>query len=110
MNIVQLGDGKTALLRDVEQISERQRRPITEAITPGEDPSMKEMNILLDKMIMAFVASWDRDEPLSEDALLDLPIGPYDKLRQAVMPFMDAILPDFGPTPDPETPTVPSAV
>jgi hypothetical protein len=110
MQIVQLGNGKTALLRDASQISERQRRPITESITPGQDPTMAEMNKLLDKLIVAFVESWDLEVPFSEDALLDLNTGQYDALRKAVMPHMDAIMPDFGVTRDMETPTVPSSV
>lgn len=108
MQIIQLGNDKTALLRDASQLSERQRRPIVESITPGENPTMAEMNVLLDAMILAFVESWTLDAPLTQDGLIDLPIKQYDELRKAVMPFMGDVMPDFGPTPDPATPTVPS--
>ena len=108
MQIIQLGDDKTALFRDPTQLSERQRRPILESITPGDEPSMAEMNVLVDHLILALTESWTLDAPLTLDGLLDLPAGQYDKLRAAALPAMEKVVPDFGPTPDPATPTVPS--
>lgn len=126
--------GMTYLLRSPENVPERLRRPVTrklvelsntvgvtgdgrtpdpfakpddsavENVTPEEIDLADELNDLL---VVALVAEWSLGVPITVDALLDLPKGDYDSLRQTVAPFVTAMLPSFEPTPDADSPTPP---
>lgn len=63
-----------------------------------------------DLLIMALVQSWSYEEPVSVEALQDLPGRAYDLLLKACEPLASAMSPDFSPSPDPESPTSPSSV
>lgn len=97
--------GLHALLRDVKDVSERQRRPIVEMLKPDQEPDLATMNRVFDALIMALVVSWNRPETFNADALLDLPGSQYDALRNAVLPKLQDITPNFGVSPDENSPT-----
>jgi hypothetical protein len=63
---------------------------------------------LNDALIVAAVRGWSYDFPVSLDACQDLPGRDLDALRSATAPYMQALMPDFDPTPDADSPTEPS--
>lgn len=131
-------------LRDVSDVTERQRRPIKRvqaalganpefaaaitsakalradgedlspadqiAIAAGMGAAFDDLERLNDLLVAALVAGWSYDVPVSEDACQDLPAHDLDALREACSPFMAQILPGFEPTPETDSPTVPSTV
>lgn len=108
--------GLHALFRESNQVSERLRRPILEQVDPNDvddegnqrPPAMSTMNRMFDHLIVALVAEWNLPVPFSMDALLDLPAAQYDALRNAAMPHMNELVPDFGVSPAADSPTEPS--
>jgi len=129
--------GGTAVLRDPEQVTERHRRPVTRinlqlAGSPVGDllqvkatlseeefdqrirkligsPAYMLLDDLADAVIVAMVESWSFDAPVTLDGLLDLPGPAYDELKNVTGKSVTALLPNFGPNPDPDSPTPPSA-
>lgn len=121
-----------ATLRRPEEVPERLRRPIG-AITgralnaPGLTAAVQAkdeagaatalgavgiqlMYDLNDALIVALVKDWSYETPVSVETLGDLPGEVYDALQDATAPFLDRLLPNFGVSPDPASPTVPSSV
>lgn len=62
-----------------------------------------------DLLIVALTASWSYELPVTPDGVQDLPGRAYDALLAACEPLAAAMNPDFGPSPDPESPTRPSS-
>jgi hypothetical protein len=62
-----------------------------------------------DLLIVALVESWSYEAAIGVEALQDLPGRSYDVLLAACEPLAAAMSPDFGPSPDPESPTSPSS-
>lgn len=138
MQRITLPSGATADLRDVADVTERQRRPIKRAqmklasnqnfvasvkdVSDGENmtpeaqlalaaeigPALDDLDNLNDLLIPAMVAGWSYGFPVSADAALDMPGRDYDALRKAVAPFMSQLSPDFEPSADPASPIAPS--
>jgi hypothetical protein len=114
-----------ALLRDPKAVTERQRRPVTrlaaglhasgalkgidaesgEGLTVEALDGMSDLN---DAIVLALVAEWSFDLPITADGLLDLPGAVYDSLREQTAKFTTALLPDFSPSTDDESPSEPS--
>jgi hypothetical protein len=63
---------------------------------------------LNDRMVLERVMGWSFDQPVTMDGLQELPGPVYDELRELCSTNADAG-PDFSPTPDPASPTVPSS-
>lgn len=115
-----LPDGGWALLREPEAVPERLRRPVNAhavalqdfvnadgevtAMSPTVLAALEDMN---DRLVVALVAEWSFDAPITLEAVLDLPGAVYDALRAAVTPLAVRMMPDFDPTPDPASPTSP---
>lgn len=68
-------------------------------------PMLDEVN---DLVVVARVASWSFGDTVTVDALLDLPGEVYDELRALCAPGVQDLMPDFGPSQDEQSPTVPS--
>jgi len=62
-----------------------------------------------DLLIVALVDSWSFSQPITVDGVLDLPSSAYRALREAVEPYLSALMPEFTPNPDPASPTHPSS-
>lgn len=141
---ITLPSGATADLRDVADVTERQRRPLRKiqaqlggnaefanavrvaqemrgdaADLPPEDQlriaagmgaAFDDLETLNDLLVAAITAGWSYDFPVSADACQDLPGTDLDALRAACSPFLAQLMPGFEPTPDPESPIVPSGV
>lgn len=118
----ELPDGQWAEFRDPEQVPERLRRPITRhaarlsstsvAEASDGDVAPHDLDILFDlndALVLALVESWSFPSPVAADGLGELPGPAYDALLKLASPSMLALLPDFGPSPDPASPTPPSA-
>lgn len=136
---IPLPDGGWALLRDPEQVSERQRRPLNrlQARVAGsavgalvahkalmsddefEEESRKVLGSddfallddLNDALIDVLVESWSYDSEPSADAALDLPGRVYEALKNECAKYVSALAPQFTPSDadNPESPTGPSA-
>jgi hypothetical protein len=63
-----------------------------------------------DLLVAALVESWSYGTDVTADTLQDLPGRAYDALLKACEPLAEAMSPDFGPSPDPQSPTSPSSV
>jgi hypothetical protein len=72
------------------------------------EESLDLMDQLNDRAVLARVAGWSFGPEVTLDALLDLPGPIYDRLRELAAPGVLGGGPDFSPSPDPESPTVPS--
>ena len=123
---VVMPSGATVTYRAIEKVTERYRRPIVRlsaafhasgasAILASEDgerslssEALGLMSELNDAVAVAMIESWSYDMPVSPDSMLDLVGADYDFLRAATAPYVMQLLPDFDPTPDPESPTAPS--
>ena len=111
---IELPAGAWAELRDPDVVTERQRRPVVTALGRAskyegmEDGGMAALVNVADAVLMAMVEAWSFAAPITMDGLDDLPAKTVTALRKACEPFQKELLPDFGPTPDPATPTVPS--
>jgi hypothetical protein len=132
---VELPDGQWADLYDPIKVPERKRRPVVsalvtfmrdrqqfvlptitaEALSDEDkaaalaaqiDPSLiiaaDELN---DTVVVALVSYWSFGESVSIEALLDLPADAYKVLSEACAPLMQALMPNFGVTPDTKAPT-----
>lgn len=68
-------------------------------------PLLDEVN---DLVVVARVAAWSYGDSVTVDALLDLPGDVYDELRALCAAGVADLMPDFGPSQDEKSPTVPS--
>jgi hypothetical protein len=121
-----LPDEGWVLLRDPAKVPERLRRPVTNmaaglqpeitAATGDEgDPTLTadvlaRFQALNDLVIVALVAEWSFEGPVSVEAVGDLPGDAYDVLRRETAKWVNDLIPDFSPDPDPASPTGPSGV
>ena len=66
---------------------------------------------LADTLAVTLIATWSYEQPVTIDALQDLPGPVYDAIVAATTPLLTVLLPDFSPTAsrDPENPTGGSA-
>jgi hypothetical protein len=136
METIALPSGATALLRDPQSVTERARRPISRLqsrLAAGpvgdllrrkgtlsddefESESLKLLatddwdllDQIADNLIVALVASWSHPVAPSLDSVLDLPTPDYEALKEATAKYQGALMPDFEPSPDAESPTQPS--
>lgn len=111
-----LPDGAWAEVRDPKQVPERLRRPVSRAAaaaaatgfdaehmaTPEQIDAITSLN---DHVIRALVASWSFEAEVSVESILDLPAAAYDALAAHAAKQVLALMPDFGPNPDPKAPT-----
>ena len=115
MTRIDLPAGAWAELRDPDAVTERQRKPFVAALGRAtkyegmDDGGLSSMMDVQDALVMAMVEGWSFTLPVNADSLLDLPHKTVTALRTACTPFQAELMPDFGPTPDPDSPTVPSS-
>lgn len=112
---VELPGGAWAQLRDVDAVTERQRKPFITAIgrvskmDGMDDGGIGAVVEVQDALITAMVEAWSFELAIDTDSLLDLPHRTVTALRNACGRFRDDLIPDFGASPDPQTPTEPSS-
>ena len=104
-------------LRDPKAVPERLRRPVfsksMESATYAKDNDLEVISTdaidLLsefnDLLAVAMVEKWSFSDVVSVEEMLDLPSRTYDDIRQAVAPFVNDLIPDFGVDPDPKATT-----
>lgn len=106
--------GGWAKLRDPDTVTERQRKPFMKAVgragnlQAADDGGISLLVEVQDALVLAMVEEWSFDAPITADGLEDLPHKAITALRVACQEFREELLPDFGPTPDPQSPSVPS--
>lgn len=123
---IPLPDDGWALLRDPTKVPERLRRPVTslatrlqpeiralQAVADDERDgdltaeAIERFEDLNDLAIVALVAEWSYDLAISVATVGDLPGDAYDVLRRATAKQALDLIPNFGPDPDPASPTAP---
>lgn len=110
-------------LRDPDTVTERQRRPFVRLMmahgqdwanvetdedgNPKVDPSaLPVMQEMQEAAILALVAEWSFDAPVTPDGLLDIPPKAYDRLVwKEAQARMGSLMPDFGVNPEESSPT-----
>lgn len=135
MQTVTLPSGKRANLRAVEDVTERQRRPLVKLrgdlaghpefvaalekaqadkkLTKAEEAAVYEslgdvtdiIERMGDLLVVAAVESWDYGFAVTEDNLLDISAKDLDKLREIAAPYMTQLMPDFSASRDESSPT-----
>jgi hypothetical protein len=85
---------------------------IADDLTAGFD--LTDADDLNDLLAVALLSAWSLVDPTSLaqvpiglEALRDLSQRDYSAIRTAVAPFITQMLPDFSPSPDPESPSSP---
>lgn len=119
---IELPDNAWAELRNPRTVPERLRRPVTQmmfAIANNQEIQNAENDVvnselvgiyseLNDLVIVARVAAWSFDLPISVDGVLDLPGNAYEVLQEKTVENVLDMIPNFGQSTDPESPTKPS--
>lgn len=62
-----------------------------------------------DHAVVALVERWDFPEPITLEAVVERKHRDYDALRELVAPLVGQLFLDASPSPDPQSPTAPSA-
>lgn len=70
--------------------------------------SMGVLADLQDAVAIARIAAWSYGDVVSVDGLLDLPGTVYDEIMKLCAAGTKDLMPDFGPSQDPDSPTGPS--
>ncbi|MFH8380636.1 hypothetical protein ACH4E7_06800 [Kitasatospora sp. NPDC018058] len=80
-------------------------------VAAGMGSAFDDLEAIQDLLVVAAVRGWSFDAvPITVDGLLDLPGQALDALRAAVAPYQSALNPNLkDPSPDPQSPTVPSS-
>lgn len=122
--------GGSAVLRDPDELSERQRRVVRKAVfaaaadalgdelptEAGQAPTSVHLSAATpdlmfgtrDAAIVASLVSWTLPDPLpTVETVQDLPAGLYDALAEASAGLISGLTVDFAPSPDPDSPTPP---
>ena len=128
---VQLPGDATAVIRDPDELTERQRRVMRTALlgafgdslasidldNPAADMKIKvtpELGAVMfqmrDASITAGLVAWSLPEPLPTlETVQDLPAPLYDALADACASLATGMTLDTSPNPDPASPTQPSS-
>lgn len=109
---VDLRNGAWASIRDVETITNRERRQAMRAWNNTEGDDVERGIALNDQLIALFVDEWSFDLPLPRDniaVLEDLLGHDYDTLAHHVLEAQKNLFLNFDPTPDAASPTAPSS-
>lgn len=79
-------------------------------IAAGMGDAFDLLENLNDLLVAAAVRGWSYDFPVSADSAQDLPGHDLDALREVCSPYMAKLSPNFEPSPEPDSPSVPSTV
>lgn len=125
--VLPLPDDQHALIRAPRQVPEKLRRPLTaltvrmSALMPegvdtmGEDAQALAMgramsadpgvmDAMNDALILALVAAWSYEHPVSAEGLGELPGCAYDAIKAHCETLRSALMPSFKPTPEGDSP------
>ena len=116
---VELSNGGWAILRDPAAVSVKNRRPVEKvlmAIGRGQATAASELDPAIvdqfyelnDLLIVARVESWSFDLPINVDSLGDLVQDDYVLLQKVAAENVTSMVPNFGLSNDPSSPTPPS--
>ena len=120
-----------AMVRDASEVTVRLRRPVeaemfsvgkkylptlengkerdASQVAPELDAqALADFDELNDLLIVARVASWSFDTPVSKDALLDLTDADYKILQEVSADGITDFMPNFAPSNEKDSPTNPS--
>ena len=120
-----LSNGNWVEVCEVNEVTERRRRPIVSALTSlqdlnkefpamgGEDVALKTSTLeslegLNDLLILARAKAWSFDKEITLDNILDLPSEDYDTLRNLCAVDVVKLMPDFSSPEVADSPQTPS--
>ena len=109
---VQLLNDEWVSIRDVETITNRERRQAMRTWSHAEGNDIERGMVLNDQLIALFVDEWSFNLPLPQDniaVLEDLLGHDYDTLQHEVIEAQKRLFLSFAPTPDQSSPTGPSS-
>lgn len=75
------------------------KRPRADVLSENDD--------LDDLLAVALIQAWSLELPIEPASMLQLGKADYEYLRAVIAPFAGDLLPDFSPSPDPESPSTP---
>lgn len=123
-----LPSGGWVTFRDPESVTELQRRPVkriqirigfdkqVQAAVDGSgsaaelsDAQVDLLNDYVEAITLTLIDGWSFEKPVSKDALQGLNGHDYDAILKAAEKHRATLMPTDDPTPDPASPTVPSA-
>lgn len=117
--------GGWVVLRDPKAVPERLRRPIllkgnsiakqSAAIADGsveaaniDEETLSGMFAFNDLLAVALISEWSFPDAITVEGLGNLPGKTYDEIQRVVAPLVTAVMPDFEPSPEEDSPTEPS--
>lgn len=109
---VDLLNDQWASIRDVETITNRERRQAMRIWNSTEGDNVEKGIVLNDQLIALFVDEWSFDKLLPRDdisVLEDLLGHDYDTIAHHVLEAQQNLFLNFSPNPDPASPTAPSS-
>lgn len=112
-----LPSGGYVQLRDPEDVTERQRRPLRVLMATMGDVDFRrptaeqldKLNDANDLLAVILISSWSFDDDVTVEAIADLPGPDYDEILRLVAPMFMKVCPSFQVDPDPDSPTSPSS-
>jgi hypothetical protein len=109
---VNLLNNEWVSIRDVETITNRERRQAMRTWNNSEGDDVERGIVLNDQLIALFVDEWSFDKLLPRDdigVLEDLLGHDYDTIQHEVIEAQKRLFLSFAPTPDQSSPTGPSS-
>lgn len=113
MGKIDLPSGGWALLREPNEITNRERRALALGFVRDDRPEAEKAISFPDEVIALFVTEWSYGAPLPKDnldVLLDISCHDYDTLNHFAVQAQKAMVLRFDPNPDPKALTGPSSV
>lgn len=123
---IDLPEGAWAELADPRKVSERRRRSYVNAMAAfnaataslprtedgNPDPRFcgsehaELLDTALDLLTVALIKAWSYEQPVTVEAIQDLPVDVFDALRKAATDRQTELLPNYSPDIDPKAHTV----
>jgi len=85
-----------------------QEQAAAELVANIDGELFSKFNDLNDLLILARVAAWSFDSPITLDSVLDLPAGDYYLLQEVAAKDITEMMPNFARDYNPSSPTLPS--
>lgn len=106
--------GNEGFVKAVKEAQDSEDEELTQEaqlrIAAGMGDAFELLESLNDYLVAAAVRGWSYGFPVSADAAQDLPGRDLDALREICAPYMGQLSPNFEPSPDADSPSVPSTV
>lgn len=92
---------------DAPALSKAERRALRDEQVAALEEALDFSSNLNDLVAVALIEAWSLPREVSVESIQQLAGQDYDALRNEVAPMLLELIPDFGPDPEPETPSQP---